>query len=230
MMFEKRAVLFAIALFAGATDAFAPGCHQSSSLMQQRRQSFTPLSSDANGASEFDVLAVSETIEEGDSQGEDYLFNEGELEGDSDDESDGDGVGMEDDGEPPCWYTHSEKLAELRATWKRHESDTGSPEFQAAGMTERISYLTKHLQQHPKDYSTRRGLVALVNKRRRLLNYLHRIDEQKYVDIVKALGIRHRAPSEVKTKEEKYGTFPKQKKAKKHEVEKKKRLTREDKK
>merc|ERR1711957_902639 len=107
---------------------------------------------------------------------------------------------------------------------RRHDKDTGSPEFQVAGMTERISYLTKHLQQHPKDYSTRRGLVALVNKRRRLLNYLHRIDEQKYVDIVKALGIRHRAPSEVKTKEEKYGTFPKQKKAKKHEVEKKKRL------
>jgi len=226
MMFEKRAVLFAIALLAGATDAFAPGCHQSVSIVQQKSQLYTPqtaLSSDANGANEFDVLAVSDAIEGDDVKGEDYLFNEGELEGDNDDESDGDGVGMEDDGEPPCWYTHSERLTELRATWRRTEIDTGSPEFQAAGMTERISYLTKHLQLHPKDFSTRRGLVALVNKRRRLLNYLHKIDEPKYVDIIKALGIRHRAPSNVQSRVEKYGQFPQQKNTKKHLLEKKKK-------
>ena len=146
---------------------------------------------------------------------EDYLVNVGELEGDDQDD-----VGLEDDGEPPAWYTSQQRIEELRNKHKRHEKDTGSPEFQVAGMTERISYLTKHLQQHPKDFSTRRGLVALVNKRRRLLNYLAREDEQRYVNLVASLGIRHRAPGRVEIRAEEYNRYPKQKSAKKHLVNK----------
>mmetsp|Transcript_36838 Transcript_36838/g.56406 ORF Transcript_36838/g.56406 Transcript_36838/m.56406 type:complete len:85 (-) Transcript_36838:297-551(-) len=78
-------------------------------------------------------------------------------------------------------------------------------------MTERISYLTKHLKEHPKDFSTRRGLVALVNKRRRLLNYLFREDIDRYQTIVSSMGIRHKAPGRVQSREDKYGRFPPQK-------------------
>merc|ERR1711957_1097663 len=99
---------------------------------------------------------------------EDYLVTAGELEGDDQEDA-----GAEDDGEPPAWYASQQRIEELRLKHRRHETDVGSPEFQVAGMTERISYLTKHLQKHPKDFSTRRGLVAMVNKRRRLLNYLY---------------------------------------------------------
>lgn len=87
-------------------------------------------------------------------------------------------------------------------------------------MTERIAYLTKHLQQHPKDFSTRRGLVALVNKRRRLLNYLYREDETRYVEMVNSLGIRHKAPGRVESREDKYSRFGQQKAIKKHLIKK----------
>ena len=99
----------------------------------------------------------------------------------------------------------------MRVKYRRSEKDTGSPEFQVAGMTERISYLTLHLKTHPKDFSTRRGLVALVNKRRRLLNFLFSEDVQRYKDVVSSLGIRHKPPSKVLNKDQKYGRFPKQK-------------------
>merc|ERR1712003_335111 len=155
---------------------------------------------------------------------EEFLVNVGELEGD--DEDDADLVGSEDDGEPPAWYVYEQRVAEMREKYRRHDKDTGSPEYQVAGMTERISYLTKHLQMHPKDYSTRRGLVALVNKRRRLLNYLFKEDIQRYKDIIASMGIRHRPPSRVQSKTEQYGQYPKQKKPKKHLVEKKKKLSR----
>ena len=146
---------------------------------------------------------------------DDYIVNVGDLEDDDDD-------GSEDDGQPPAWFTSQERVEELRAQHRRHEKDTGSPEFQVAGMTERISYLTQHLQKHPKDFSTRRGLVAMVNKRRRLLNFLYREDEDRYVSIVSSLGIRHKAPGRVSTREEMYSRFPKQKAVKKHLVKKKK--------
>lgn len=124
--------------------------------------------------------------------------------------------GIEDDGEPPAWFASQQRMEELRVQHRRHDKDTGSPEYQVAGMTERISYLTKHLKVHPKDFSTRRGLVALVNKRRRLLNYLAREDEQRYASLVSSLGIRHKAPSKVDNKTEKYGRYPPQKAVKKH--------------
>lgn len=147
---------------------------------------------------------------------DDYIVNVGDLEGDSDQED----VGVEDDGQPPAWAVSQQRIAELREKHRRHEKDTGSPEYQVAGMTERIAYLTQHLKQHPKDFSTRRGLVALVNKRRRLLNYLFREDVQRYSDIVKSLGIRHKAPGRVPDREEKYSRFPGQKAVKKHLLKK----------
>lgn len=145
---------------------------------------------------------------------DDYIVSVGDLEDDDDD-------GTEDDGTPPSWYTSQQRITELRAEHRRHEKDTGSPEFQVAGMTERIAYLTKHLQQHPKDFSTRRGLVAMVNKRRRLLNYLSETNEEGYVSIVKSLGIRHKAPGRVNDRAEKYSRYPRQKAIRKHLIKKK---------
>jgi len=145
---------------------------------------------------------------------DDYIVNVGDLE-------EGDDDGSEDDGEPPAWAASQERMQEFRMEHRRHENDVGSPEFQVAGMTERINYLTKHLQQHPKDFSTRRGLVAMVNKRRRLLNYLSRENEDRYSSIVQALGIRHKAPGRVADRDEKYSRFPKQKAPKKHLLKKK---------
>ena len=111
----------------------------------------------------------------------------------------------------PASYISAQRIAALRITHRRHENDVGSPEYQVAGMTERIGHLTSHLKLHPKDFSTRRGLVALVNKRRRLLNYLFISNRSKYVDIVGALGIRHKVPGAIPSKEDEYGEFPKAK-------------------
>jgi small subunit ribosomal protein S15 len=143
---------------------------------------------------------------------EDYIVNVGDLEGDNDAED----AGAEDDGEPPAWARSQNRIQELRQQYRRHETDTGSPEYQIAGMTERITYLTTHLQAHPKDFSTRRGLVALVNKRRRLLNYLYAEDVNRYKSIVSSLGIRHKAPGNVLDRVEQYGRYPPQKVVKKH--------------
>eukprot|EP00586_Coscinodiscus_wailesii_P002501 CAMPEP_0172484724 /NCGR_PEP_ID=MMETSP1066-20121228/12298_1 /TAXON_ID=671091 /ORGANISM="Coscinodiscus wailesii, Strain CCMP2513" /LENGTH=212 /DNA_ID=CAMNT_0013249425 /DNA_START=138 /DNA_END=776 /DNA_ORIENTATION=- len=118
---------------------------------------------------------------------------------------------------PSDRFVHMTNIQEAREKYRLHENDSGSPEFQVAGMTERISYLTSHLKTHPKDFSTRRGLVAMVNKRRRLLNYLYSESEERYVNLVKSLGIRHKAPGRVESREEKYGRFPGQKNKKKHQ-------------
>ena len=71
-----------------------------------------------------------------------------------------------------------------------HETDTGSPEVQVAIFTERIRELTTHLQTHKKDHHSRRGLLILVGKRRRLLNYLSRNDVERYRALISKLGIR----------------------------------------
>ena len=71
-----------------------------------------------------------------------------------------------------------------------HEDDTGSGEVQIALLTERINYLTQHLRQHRKDYHARRGLIKIVGKRRRLLNYLSRTSVQRYRDLCQKLGLR----------------------------------------
>lgn len=81
------------------------------------------------------------------------------------------------------------KLA-VMAEFKLHDLDTGSPEVQIAIMTKRIQELTEHLKVHKKDFSSRRGLLVIIGKRRRLLNYLIKIDIERYRKIIKALGIR----------------------------------------
>ncbi len=75
-------------------------------------------------------------------------------------------------------------------SYKVHESDTGSTEVQVAIITERIKYLTEHFKVHAKDHHSRRGLLKLVGKRRRLLNYLKKKDVSKYREIIEKLGIR----------------------------------------
>lgn len=74
--------------------------------------------------------------------------------------------------------------------FQRHESDTGSPEVQIALLSERIVYLTEHFKTHKKDHHSRRGLLKLVGKRRRLLDYLKAKDVEKYREIIGELGIR----------------------------------------
>ena len=72
----------------------------------------------------------------------------------------------------------------------KHDGDTGSPEVQIAILTTRINSLTEHLRSHSKDYASRRGLLGMVSRRRRLLDYLRRIDAKRYLDIIGRLGIR----------------------------------------
>ena len=78
----------------------------------------------------------------------------------------------------------------LIGTYKTHEEDTGSPEVQVAILTERITYLTDHFKTHAKDHHSRRGLLMLVGRRRRLLDYLKSKDVTRYADLIKRLNIR----------------------------------------
>jgi small subunit ribosomal protein S15 len=71
-----------------------------------------------------------------------------------------------------------------------HASDTGSPEVQIAILSERITYLTEHFKTHQKDHGSRRGLLKIVGKRRRLLDYLRRYNVDRYRDVISKLGIR----------------------------------------
>jgi small subunit ribosomal protein S15 len=74
--------------------------------------------------------------------------------------------------------------------YRAHAKDTGSPEVQIALLSERINYLTTHLKLHVKDHASRRGLIMMVNKRRRLLDYLNRRDPDRYREIVERLSLR----------------------------------------
>jgi small subunit ribosomal protein S15 len=80
--------------------------------------------------------------------------------------------------------------AKIVADNARSEGDTGSPEVQIALLTQRIRDLTEHVQAHPKDHHTRRGLLKLVGQRRRLLNYLRKSDIERYRALVGKLEIR----------------------------------------
>jgi len=73
---------------------------------------------------------------------------------------------------------------------KTHGTDTGSPEVQIALLTSRINHLTDHLKQHKKDHHSRRGLLMLVGRRRRMLDYVRNIDVERYRAIVQANGLR----------------------------------------
>ncbi len=79
---------------------------------------------------------------------------------------------------------------ELIDQFKLHENDTGSPEVQVGLLTHRISYLTDHLKIHKKDHHSRRGLLILVGRRRRLLNYVKNKDVKRYRSIIETLGLR----------------------------------------
>ena len=79
---------------------------------------------------------------------------------------------------------------EMIAQYRQHDQDTGSPEVQIAILTNRIAYLTEHFKGHKKDHHSRRGLLTLVSRRRRLLDYLRRIDDVRYRSVVERLGIR----------------------------------------
>jgi len=207
-MMSSRGILVLVLAINGAS-AFSPSSRSSAvqvSQIVEERQRFQPRTSPIFvGEDEIDDSVDSPPDE-------DYIVNVGDLEEDDDD-------GTEDDGQPPAWYESQQRLEKLRAENRRHDKDTGSPEFQVAGMTERISYLTKHLQQHPKDFSTRRGLVAMVNKRRRLLNYLYNEDQERYVAVIQSLGIRHKSPGRY-DKEARYALYPNQKAIKKHLLKK----------
>ncbi|MCA9115059.1 MAG: 30S ribosomal protein S15 [Planctomycetaceae bacterium] len=84
----------------------------------------------------------------------------------------------------------SEKKTELIEKFRRTETDTGSPEVQIAVLSHRIENLTEHLKGHHKDHASRRGLLMLVSRRRRLLDYLKRIEVARYREIIEQLGIR----------------------------------------
>lgn len=79
---------------------------------------------------------------------------------------------------------------ELIGTFRRHGSDTGSPEVQIAILSARINALTEHLNTHTKDHHSRRGLLKLVGRRRKLLDYLRRTDYERYKGLVERLGLR----------------------------------------
>jgi small subunit ribosomal protein S15 len=79
---------------------------------------------------------------------------------------------------------------EVIEQFRQHPKDTGSPEVQIALLSERINYLTTHLKSHAKDHASRRGLIMMVNQRRRLLDYLNRRDPDRYREIVERLSLR----------------------------------------
>ena len=83
-----------------------------------------------------------------------------------------------------------ERKQELIGDYRRKQEDTGSPEVQVALLTTRINGLTEHLREHKKDYACRRGLLMLVGRRRRLLDYLKKIDPRRYLDVIRRLEIR----------------------------------------
>lgn len=84
----------------------------------------------------------------------------------------------------------TERKKELVQEYKVHDKDTGSPEVQVAILTERINNLTMHFKTHKKDHHSRRGLLMLVGQRKRILNYVQRIDVKRYRDLIGRLSLR----------------------------------------
>jgi small subunit ribosomal protein S15 len=84
----------------------------------------------------------------------------------------------------------NEKKSDIINKFRKHGSDTGSPEVQVALLTERITELTEHFKTHHKDHHSRRGLLLMVSQRKSLLEYLKRKDEDRYRQLIKALGLR----------------------------------------
>ena len=86
-------------------------------------------------------------------------------------------------------FTKEAKL-EVVQQYRRNEKDSGSSEVQIAVLTSRITDLTEHFKQHKKDHHSRRGLLKMVSRRRRLLDYLRRVDRTKYQSLLTSLGLR----------------------------------------
>jgi small subunit ribosomal protein S15 len=84
----------------------------------------------------------------------------------------------------------SVKRKEVINNFQLHEVDTGSPEVQIALLSARIEYLTEHFKMHKKDHHSRRGLLKLVGKRRRILDYLKKKDLERYRSVIQRLGLR----------------------------------------
>lgn len=86
--------------------------------------------------------------------------------------------------------TTKDRKSEVIEQFKRGEADTGSPEVQIALLTDRILYLTDHMKLHKKDFSSRRGLLRLVSMRADLLKYLRQTERERYLAVIKRLGLR----------------------------------------
>jgi small subunit ribosomal protein S15 len=86
--------------------------------------------------------------------------------------------------------TTKEQKTNLISEYRTHDGDTGSPEVQIALLSNRINYLTEHFKAHAKDHHSRRGLLKLVGRRRRLLDYLKQTDLERYRTVIERLGIR----------------------------------------
>lgn len=82
------------------------------------------------------------------------------------------------------------KAKDLIKKYQAHKNDTGSTEVQVANLSEKIEYLAKHLKKHGKDFDSKRGLLMMVGKRRRLLNYLKQKEIEKYKKLIEELGLR----------------------------------------
>ena len=83
-----------------------------------------------------------------------------------------------------------DRKSPIIGSYQTHDGDTGSPEVQVALLTDRITYLTEHFKTHSKDHHSRRGLLMLVGRRRRLLDYLKSKDVDRYASLIQRLGIR----------------------------------------
>lgn len=106
-------------------------------------------------------------------------------------------------------YLNMSAIKEAREKWRLSDNDTGSPEYQIATLSMKIAYLTEHLRKHKNDFSTRRGLLAMVNGRRKMLNYLFSQRPDKALEIAEALSIRWRPPQRVLPREVKYAVYNK---------------------
>jgi len=90
----------------------------------------------------------------------------------------------------PQPYVNSKQIKEIREKYKLHDNDTGSPEYQIAALSVRIAYMTVHVKKNPKDYSSTRGLIAMVSARKKLLKYLRKSNKDRFLKLCLSLKIR----------------------------------------